>query len=474
MKRNLYILHIALFLSFIVPSICQAADNSFHLGSVLPIWSILPFIGILLSLALIPLWTPHFWSNHFTKFSVFWALAFALPFIYFFRQAAVYEIAHIIILDYIPFILLLWALFTVSGGIYIKGTLKGTPGVNTIILLIGTILASVIGTTGASMLLIRPILRSNAWRLHRTHTVVFFIFLVSNIGGALTPLGDPPLFLGFLHGVPFFWTMHIAPAMAFASIFLLTLFFILDSYFFKKESTTAAPDVEFEPFKIEGSRNFIFLAGIIAAVLFSGIVKLGEVNIFGIHQTVENLLRDAVMITMGILSLVFTRQETRKGNDFGWAPIIEVAYLFAGIFITIIPALAILKAGEHGALAWLIQSVHTPAQYFWATGSLSSFLDNAPTYLTFFNSAIGKFYPDIPEAQAVAGLIIEKIPYLSAISAGAVFMGANTYIGNAPNFMVKSIAEEAGVKMPGFFGYMYKYSIPILLVLFTIMTFIFF
>jgi len=474
MKRNLYILHIALLFSFVAPSFCSAADNSINLGSVLPIWSILPFAGILFSIALIPLFAPHFWSNHFTKFSVFWALAFAVPFLFFFREVAVYEIAHIIILDYIPFILLLWALFTVSGGIYIKGTLKGTPAVNTIILVIGTILASVIGTTGASMLLIRPILRSNTWRLHKTHTIVFFIFLVSNIGGALTPLGDPPLFLGFLHGVPFFWTMHIFPEMAFASVFLLALYFILDSYYFKKESWSIAPDTEFEPLRIEGSYNFIFLAGIIAAVLFSGIVKLGEVNIFGIHQTTENLIRDAVLIMMVILSLVFTRQETRKGNDFSWAPIIEVAYLFAGIFITIIPALAILKAGEQGALAGLIKSVHTPAQYFWATGSLSSFLDNAPTYLTFLNSAIGKFYPGMPETQAVTGLIAEKIPYLSAISAGAVFMGANTYIGNAPNFMVKSIAEEAGVKMPGFFGYMFKYSIPILLVLFTIMTFIFF
>ena len=229
-----------------------------------------------------------------------------------------------------------------------------------------------------------------------------------------------------------------------------------------------------EPLRIEGSYNFIFLAGIIAAVLFSGTVKLGEVNILGIHQTIENLIKDVILIVMGILSLIFTKQAVRKGNEFGWAPILEVAYLFAGIFITIIPALAILKAGEHGALAWLIKSVNTPAHYFWAAGSLSSFLDNAPTYLTFFNSALGKFYPGVPEAQAVASLIVEKIPYLAAISAGAVFMGANTYIGNAPNFMVKSIAEEAGVNMPSFFGYMFKYSIPILVVLFIVITFVFF
>jgi Na+/H+ antiporter NhaD/arsenite permease-like protein len=189
---------------------------------------------------------------------------------------------------------------------------------------------------------------------------------------------------------------------------------------------------------------------------------------------VENLIKDAVLIAMGILSLWLTGRDVRKGNEFTWAPILEVAYLFAGIFITIIPALAILKAGEQGALAWMIRSVNSPAEYFWAVGLLSSFLDNAPTYLTFFNSALGKFYPGIPEAQAVAGLIVEQIPYLAAISAGAVFMGANTYIGNAPNFMVKSIAEEAGVKMPSFFGYMFKYSIPILVVLFIVITFIFF
>ena len=478
-KRFGCFLSMILISSFLVPADGFANTFSTNLpasdiGALLPIWSVLPFAGILLSIALIPLFAPHFWEHHFPKVSAFWALVFVVPFLYFFREVAVHEIAHIIIIDYIPFILLLWALFTVSGGIYVKGTLKGSPAVNMVILLIGTILASIIGTTGASMLLIRPILRSNAWRQYKVHTIVFFIFLVSNIGGSLTPLGDPPLFLGFLNGVPFFWTMHILPAMAFASIVLLVLYFILDSYCYKKESKTAAPDSEPEPIKIEGYYNFIFLAGIIAAVLFSGNIKLGEVNIFGIHQSIANLIKDAVLIIMGFLSLIFTKPEVRQGNEFSWAPILEVAFLFAGIFMTIIPALDILKAGKNGTLAWLIKSINTPAHYFWASGTLSSFLDNAPTYLTFFNSAIGKFYPGMPEAQAVARLIVEKISYLAAISAGAVFMGANTYIGNAPNFMVKSIAEEAGVKMPSFFGYMFKYSIPILLVLFIIMTFVFF
>jgi Na+/H+ antiporter NhaD/arsenite permease-like protein len=469
----IYFSTLLLISSITAPAVVQAAESG-SIGTMLPLWSALPFAGILLSIALLPLFFPRFWHRHFPKVSAFWALAFALPFLYFFRVDAVHEILHIIIIDYIPFILLLWALFTVSGGIYIKGSLKGTPAINTVILLIGTFLASVIGTTGASVLLIRPILRSNAWRVHKVHTIVFFIFLVSNIGGALTPLGDPPLFLGFLHGVPFFWTFNILPEMAFASVFLIVLYFLWDSYAYKKENKAAMPMGSTEPLAVEGRRNFIFLAGIISAVLFSGTVRLGEVNIFGIGQTVENLLKDAVLILMGVLSLVFTRREVRKGNEFGWAPIMEVAYLFAGIFITIIPALAILKAGEQGALAWLTRCVHTPAHYFWVVGSLSSILDNAPTYLTFFNSALGKFYPGMPEAQAVARLVVEKIPYLAAISVGAVFMGANTYIGNAPNFMVKSIAEEAGVKMPSFFGYMFKYSIPILIVLFVAITFVFF
>lgn len=472
-------LSLIFYLSLCTPAICIANASSTnpsagYIGTILPLWSILPFAGILFSIALIPLIAPHFWENHFPKVSAFWALVFVGPFLYFFRGVAIHEVAHTIIIDYIPFLLLLWSLYTVSGGIYIKGTLKGSPGVNAILLFIGTVLASLIGTTGASMLMIRPVLRSNAWRQHKVHTIVFFIFLVSNIGGVLTPIGDPPLFLGFLHGVPFFWTLKLLPQMIFACFILLSMYFILDSYYYKKESQNISKNAEIEPLKIEGSYNFIFLAGIIGGVIFSGMVKLGEVNVFGIHQSLENLLRDIFLMMMGLLSLVLTKKAIRQNNDFTWAPILEVAYLFAGIFITIIPALAILKAGESGALAFLIKSLDTPAHYFWASGLLSSFLDNAPTYLTFFNSEIGKFYPGMPESQAVAHLIVERIPHLTAISLGAVFMGANTYIGNAPNFMVKSIAEEAGVNMPGFFGYILKYSLPVLLVLFIIMTFIFF
>ncbi|MFH2074606.1 MAG: sodium:proton antiporter [Pseudomonadota bacterium] len=444
------------------------------IGTILPLWSALPFAGILLSIALFPLFAPKFWHHHFPKVSAFWALVFAVPFLYFFKGTALYQITHIYIVDYVPFIILLWALFTVSGGIYIKGTLKGTPAVNVTLLLIGTLLASLIGTTGASMLLIRPILRSNSWRRFKVHTIVFFIFLVSNIGGGLTPIGDPPLFLGFLHGVPFFWTFKLLPEVAFAAATLLVLYFILDSFYYRKEEHSGRKVTEAEPLQIQGAHNFIYLAGIIGGVLFSGLVHIGEVNIFGVHQSTANLVRDGLLIAMGLASLASTKKAIREGNEFGWGPILEVAYLFAGIFMTIIPALAILKAGTEGALGFLVRAVQTPAHYFWAAGLLSSFLDNAPTYLTFFSSALGKFYPGLAEADAVARLIVEKIPYLAAIAIGSVFMGANTYIGNAPNFMVKSIAEEAGVAMPSFFGYIFKYSIPILIVLFILITFVFF
>lgn len=458
------------------PGFANAAANikPDDIGAILPLWSVLPFVGILLSIALFPLFAPKFWHHHFPKVSAFWALAFAVPFLFFLKGTALYQIAHIYIVDYIPFIILLWALFTVSGGIYVKGALKGTPAVNAVLLLIGTLLASLIGTTGASMLLIRPVLRSNAWRKYKVHTMVFFIFLISNIGGGLTPLGDPPLFLGFLHGVPFFWTLKLLPLVAFAAVILLALYFILDSFYYRKEDKSGLQASETEPLQIQGAHNFIFLAGIVGGVLFSGLVNIGEVNIFGVHQSTANLVKDGLLIAMGLASLAFTKSEIRKGNEFSWGPILEVAYLFAGIFMTIIPALAMLKAGADGALGFVIRSVETPAHYFWASGSLSSFLDNAPTYLTFFSSAIGKFYPGMAEADAVARLIVEKIPYLAAISVGSVFMGANTYIGNAPNFMVKSIAEEAGVAMPSFFGYMFKYSIPMLIVLFILITLVFF
>ena len=452
-------------------------------GSKLPVWSVIPFAGILLSIALLPLFAPKFWHHHYPKVSLFWALVMAVPFVITYRGQGWHEILHIYIIDYIPFIILLGGLFTVAGGIHVKGSLRGTPAVNSVMLIIGTLLASWIGTTGAAMVMIRPVLRSNSWRKYKVHTIVFFIFLVCNIGGALTPLGDPPLFLGFLHGVPFFWTMKLLPMMAFVSLLVLAIYVVLDLYYYKKEDTSKADDGAKEPLKIEGAHNFIFLAGIVGAVLFSGLANIGEISIAGIHQSVQNLVKDGIIILMSVLSMYFTKKEIRAANEFSWEPIKEVAYLFAGIFMTIIPALAILKAGEHGAMAFLIRSAEKPAHYFWLAGSLSSFLDNAPTYLTYFNTALGRFFPGQPEAAGVAQLITDTTiagsafrysDYLLAISAGAVFMGANTYIGNAPNFMVKSIAEESGIAMPSFFGYMFKYSIPVLVVIFIIVTLVFF
>jgi len=441
----------------------------------LPIWSAIPFVGILLSIALLPLFAPKFWHHNFGKLSAFWALSFSVPFLFAYKSLAIHEILHIYLIDYIPFIILLWALFTISGGILLKGKIKGKPVTNLIFLIIGTFLSSVIGTTGSAMLLIRPIIRANAHRKNKVHIIVFFIFLVANIGGSLTPLGDPPLFLGFLHNVSFFWTLNLFPHMALLSAILLSMFFFLDSYYLKKEDLPEeVKDEEKEPIRILGWHNAFFLMGVIAGVLFSGMVKLSDINLFGIHLGLQNLVRDGFLIFMGFLSLKTTKKEVREGNGFTWFPIQEVAILFAGIFMTIIPALSILKEGGSGSLGFIVNAVEKPWQYFWVTGSLSSFLDNAPTYLTFFNTALGKFYSGMSEAQAVPLLMNVKTVFLQAISTGAVFMGAMTYIGNAPNFMVKSIAEENNIQMPSFFGYMIKYSFIYLLPAFIIVTLVFY
>jgi Na+/H+ antiporter NhaD/arsenite permease-like protein len=446
-----------------------------NLGETLPLWSCIPFAFMLLSIALCPLVMPEFWHHHFGKISGFWAASLAVPFLIAFKGDAIYEILHIILADYVPFIILLWSLYTISGGILLRGTLRGTPQVNVAILIIGTLLASWMGTTGAAMLLIRPFLRANDYRKNRTFMVVFFIFLVANVGGSLTPLGDPPLFLGFLHGVSFFWTFKIMPHMLAVVAMLLVVYYILDTYHYRKEGVTAPveDDVK-EPLKLDGVYNFIFLAGVIGAVLMSGVVDWGEITTFGIHRAVQDWVRDGLLIVMGILSLVLTPRSLREDNDFTWFPIIEVAYLFIGIFITMIPCLLILKAGPQGALAFLINSVTQPTHYFWVTGTLSSFLDNAPTYLTFFNTALGSFYPGMTEAEAVPLLMTGNAIYLKAISAGAVFFGACSYIGNAPNFMVRSISEEAGTPMPSFFGYIIKYTLIYLVPCYVIVTFIFF
>ena len=453
-------------------------------GAKLPIWSIIPFVGILLSIAIFPLvLDSHFLVHHGGKMSLTWALVFAIPYLVAFRGAAFYDILHIYLIDYIPFIILLWGLFAVAGGILVRGTLRGTPLVNTFLLLIGTAIASWVGTTGASMLLIRPLIRANAYRQNKIHLIVFFIFLVSNIGGSLTPLGDPPLFLGFLHGVPFFWTTTaLFPHMLFISVILIVLFFVIDTFMFKREGGVVPDDGASEPVRVDGLFNLIFLLGIVAAVLMSGTAKWGEVNILGVHVAWQNITRDVLIVVMGLLSLRVTpfSGELRQANEFSWEPIVEVAKVFAGIFITIIPALAILKAGENGVLRGLIGAIKEPMHYFWITGTLSSFLDNAPTYLTFFNTALGKLHLTEAMVPEILSTPFDSLPkdhqifvnLLTAISVGAVFMGANTYIGNAPNFMVKAIAEQSGIRMPSFFGYM-LWSIGILVPLFVIVALVF-
>ncbi len=458
-----------------------------NLGELLPLWSVIPFLGILLSIAVLPLVNLRWWHHNFGKVSAAWALIFAIPFLFAYRGEAFYEIAHIYLADYFPFIILLWGLFTAGGGIVVRGSFAGTPAVNTLMLFIGTALASWMGTTGASIVLIRPVLRANAARKSKVHVVVFFIFLVSNIGGSLTPLGDPPLFLGFLHGVPFLWTMGLFPEMAGISLALLAIFFVVDTIYYKREQgrlEAGGAGAEAVPFRVDGGYNLLFLGGVMGAVLLSGIWNPHiELNLLGVDVALQNLVREALIVAMGLLSLKLTPRALRRANGFTWAPIKEVGYLFAGIFMTIVPALAILKAGESGSLAFVVRAANDEASYFWITGVLSSFLDNAPTYLTFFTSALGRLgltedtirqaLRMAPEAWGTLGAdpaqIARFVVFLKAISIGAVFMGANTYIGNAPNFMVKSIAEENGVPMPSFLGYM-RYSVLILLPLFVILT----
>jgi Na+/H+ antiporter NhaD/arsenite permease-like protein len=431
----------------------------------------LPFVGILLSIALGPLLAPHAWEHHQGKIALTWALLAAIPlWIAKGPDIALHALTHTALLEYIPFILLLLALFTVAGGIVVRGNLHGSPVMNTALLAIGTLLASVIGTTGASMVMIRPVLRANDDRGYRVHVVVFFIFLVSNIGGSLTPLGDPPLFLGFLRGVDFFWTTtHLLPETALVAGIVLIVFFAMDSYIYRKEGLGKPDPTPDNPLRVSGGSNFLLMAVIIGAILMSATVRLPTFEILGTPVALQNVLRDAVMICVVFASLMLTPKADHESNGFSWGPIIEVAKLFAGIFVTIIPVLAMLNAGRSGTFAPLVAMVTnadgTPnnAAYFWLTGALSSFLDNAPTYLVFFELAGG-------DAQT---LMTNGALTLAAISAGAVFMGANSYIGNAPNFMVYAIAKNDGVNMPTFFGYM-LWSGLVLLPTFALTTLIFF
>ena len=455
----------------LLPGLARAADLD---GSQLSVWWGVPFAGVLLSIALMPLLAPAFWHHHFGKVSAAWALALLVPFAFVAGPGlAGTSVVHALLAEYIPFIVLLTALFTVAGGIFVRGNLHGSPGLNTGLLAIGAVLASFMGTTGASMLLIRPLIRANDNRKHQVHVVVFFIFIVSNAGGSLTPLGDPPLFLGFLKGIDFFWTMaHLWMETVALIGALLVIFYAIDWWYYhrREEIQPQDPTPDTARLGFDGGFNFALLGVVVALVLMSGLWKSPVVfHIAGTDVGLPGLLRDIGLIVVTLISLKLTPSSVHESNQFAWGPMQEVAKLFAAIFLTIIPVIAMLKAGVDGPFGAVVRAVTNadgspnPAMYFWATGALSSFLDNAPTYLVFFNTAGGD--PQV--------LMTAMAPTLVAISAGAVFMGANTYIGNAPNLMVKAIAEDRGIRMPSFFGYM-LWSVGILVPLFALMTWIWF
>ncbi len=435
-----------------------------------PLWA-LPFGGLLLSIAALPLAAPQFWHQHFGKVAAAWGLLFLLPFALQFGPGATGGvIVHTLLAEYLPFTLLLCALFTAAGGIFVRGNLHGSPTLNAGLMLIGALLASAMGTTGASMLMIRPLIRANDNRRHNAHVVVFFIFIVSNVGGALTPLGDPPLFLGFLQGVSFFWTVgHLLPETAFLVASLLGVFWLIDSHYYRKEGVTRSdPTPDTPSLGLEGLVNLWPLSVAIGLVLMSGIWKPGIVfDILGTPLALQSLLRDLGLIGVIVWSLAVTPPGAREKNQFSWAPMQEVAKLFAAIFLTMVPVLAMLKAAEAGPFAALARALTgvdgqpSAWAYFWLSGSLSAVLDNAPTYLAFFNLAGGD----------ATTLMTTRASTLAAISAGSVFLGAMSYIGNAPNFMVKAIAEDRGVQMPSFVGYL-AWSCGVLLPLLFVMALI--
>lgn len=434
------------------------------------LWAV-PFAGVLLSIALMPLFASHLWHHHYGKIAAGWAAVLLVPLAMVFGVgAAWYEFAHVMVLEYVPFIALLLALYTAGGGVLLKGSLVGTPATNTALLAVGTVLASLMGTTGAAMLLIRPVLRANAFRRQKTHTFVFFIFLVANIGGSLTPVGDPPLYLGFLRGVSFFWpTTHLFTEFLFCAVILLAVYYVLDTLAWNRERPTPPAEERSEPLSIEGWVNVWLVGAIVAVVIAMGYVKLGTFYILGQKMEVERGIGIVLFLAITLASVHFTSTALREANGFAWGAILEVAKLFAAIFICMAPVLAILRAGMDGAAAPLVALTSgadgqpIPWVYFWLSGVLSSFLDNAPTYIVFFELAGGD-----PVHLMTQGALT-----LAAISCGAVFMGANSYIGNAPNFMVKAIVEENGVRMPSFFGYC-AWAALFLLPLFVLVTFVFF
>ncbi|WP_395697057.1 sodium:proton antiporter [Methylocella sp.] len=442
-------------------------------GAALPVALALPFAGLLLTIALAPLLAPKWWHARYPLAAAAWALASIAALVAAAGpSAAAAALLHVFALDYVPFILMLFALFTCAGGLALTGALRGSPLLNCAILALGAAAASVVGTTGAAMILIRPLIRANAGRPFNAHVVVFFIFLVANVGGALTPLGDPPLFLGFLHGVDFFWpARHLWPATLGLAGALLALFLLVDWFFARRDGLPgAAREAGAEPPGVVGLVNVPLIACVVAAIAASGLLRWPPAfEAMGVAVPWQNVLREGVMLAAALASLRLTPAAARAANGFDFEPIREVAILFAAIFACIVPVMAMLQAGGSGIFAPILALLEradgapNAAAYFWATGLLSSLLDNAPTYLVFFELAGGD----------PAQLMGEGALTLAAISCGAVFMGALTYVGNAPNFMVYAIARGAGVKMPGFFGYM-LWSGAILLPLFALVTLVFF
>jgi Na+/H+ antiporter NhaD/arsenite permease-like protein len=427
-------------------------------GAAMSLAWALPFAGLLMTIATGPTLFRKIWHAHYGKIALAWvALVLAPLALAYGAQASAEALAHALLGEYLGFIIVLFALYTVAGGILVTGNLRGSPATNTAILALGTALASIVGTTGVAMILIRPIITANQNRSHRVHVIVFFIILVANVGGALTPLGDPPLFVGFLRGVDFFWpAQHLWLQTAIIAGLLLAMFHALDTFLSLKEEPRGA-DAPVS-LQIHGKINLALIALIIAVILLSAVWKPGTgITIFGTTIETQNLARNMVLIVIVIASLRLTPDEHRAANGFTWEPIAEVAKLFAAIFVALIPVQAMLQAGRAGPFAFLLAAVTAndglphEAAYFWLTGMLSAFLDNAPTYLVFFELAGG-------DAKALMGPLAGT---LAAISMGAVYMGALTYIGNAPNLMVQAIAEERGIRMPSFFGYFFWASLAL-------------
>jgi len=441
------------------------AESGIPADASLSLWWAFPFVGMLLSLALFPLFAVHFWEKHHGKIAGAWAILTVLSLSIAFGFLPVKaEVLGTLFHHYLPFVIMIGSLYTIAGGIQIRVSAPGTPFMNMVVLALGTFLAGWIGTTGAAMLLIRPLLSMNTQRKNRVHHMIFFIFLIGNIGGALTPLGDPPLFLGFLNGINFFWTMEfLSFEMLMIAFPLLFIFYALDTFFVRKEGFS--PQSLPSKVTISGGFNGFLFLGVMGLVLMSGLWDSGKKIFIGdVAFELENMMRDGGLILLALVSYLLTPRDIHTSNHFSWEPLKEVVKLFFGIFITVIPVIAILEAGTQGALAPLVSLVTHDglpqnAMYFWLSGGLSSLLDNAPTYLVFFYMAGG-------DSQALMSLFSDT---LVAISCGSVFMGAMTYIGNAPNFMVKTIAEGHKIPMPSFFGYM-GWSIAILLPLFFLLS----